>query len=124
MAGGALRPEVEEIRSRFEAYLAAPDRTLAAAYATQVDQGEAAALALAAHLPGALLLMDDGRGRAIAKAAGFRVIGTLGLLLKAKQAGLIPAIRPELDGLEKVGMFLGDALIRRALLAANEPREP
>jgi len=46
-----------------------------------------------------LLLVDERRGRRIAAAAGLAVMGLLGVVAKAKQAGLITAAKPVIDDL-------------------------
>ena len=53
---------------------------------------------------------------------GLSVIGTLGVLLKAKQAGLIPAVRPLLEMLQLEGFYVSDALLHFALVRANGAR--
>jgi uncharacterized protein len=60
----------------------APDPTLAA----RLDPGEAAAIPLAERL-GAALLVDDGAARIVARERGLHIVGTLGVLLSAKQRG-------------------------------------
>lgn len=54
-----------------------------------LDEGEAAAIALAASLRADLVLMDERKGVAVARAQGLRVTGTLGVLDMAAQRGLI-----------------------------------
>jgi predicted nucleic acid-binding protein len=63
---------------------AADDGDLAA-----LDDGERAAIVLAARLRAELILMDDRAGVAAARARGFAVTGTLGLLDRAARRGLI-----------------------------------
>jgi predicted nucleic acid-binding protein len=60
------------------------DPTLAA-----LDDGEQAAIALAAHLRADLILMDDRAGVAAARALGFSVTGTLGLLDRAARRHML-----------------------------------
>lgn len=91
---GARRPEVLSIEWNFSRAIQVPDIELEAAFRLQVDAGEAAALALAAHNRNACLLMDDARGRTLAELNNFRCIGTLGWLVRAKKAGLVSALRP------------------------------
>ena len=87
--------------------------------ALHVDAGEASAIAAAAEL-GCGVLMDDKAGRRMAKNFGLATIGTVGVLVLAKQKNLIPAIKPLLEQLTQTGYFLGDNLIAEALLAVGE----
>ncbi|OQA42177.1 MAG: hypothetical protein BWY52_02296 [Chloroflexi bacterium ADurb.Bin325] len=52
--------------------------------------------------PGSLLVLDDSLARRVAESLGLRFTGTLGLLLDAKHAGFIPAVRPLLDQLQEL----------------------
>jgi predicted nucleic acid-binding protein len=54
-----------------------------------LDDGERAAIALAVALKADLVLMDDRAGVAVARAKGFAVTGTLGLLDLAAQRQLL-----------------------------------
>ena len=54
-----------------------------------LDDGERAAIALAARLRAELLLMDERAGVAAARARGFEVTGTLGLLDRAARRGFV-----------------------------------
>ena len=60
----------------------------------RLDLGEAEAIALAMEVEASAVLLDEINGRETAKAAGFIVIGTLGLLVTAKQRGLVTEISP------------------------------
>jgi predicted nucleic acid-binding protein len=90
----------------------------------QIDVGEASAMVLAQHCAAeggaALLIIDDFRGRNAAQHAGMAMIGTTGLLLLAKQAGLAPVVKPLLLALRQQGYFLSQALIDNALHQAGE----
>src|SRR6266700_3502235 len=66
-----------------------PDRSSDNAVATALDEGEWAAIALAGAIGADLILMDDRDGVAIARAQGFAVTGTLGVLDLAAQRGLV-----------------------------------
>lgn len=55
-----------------------------------LHRGEAAAIALAAETPGAVLVIDDSDGRDAARRLDLRVTGTLGLIVEAKRRALIP----------------------------------
>lgn len=81
---------------------------------------EAEAIALAREHPGATLLMDERRGRRYAEALGIPIVGTAGLLVRAKQRGLIAEVRPLLDDLRAVGFWLSDPLYALVLALAGE----
>jgi len=69
---------------------------LISALKLSVDEGEAEAIALAYQLNWQIIL-DDRQARTVAKNMGISIIGTIGVLVKAKQAGTIPLIKPLLD---------------------------
>lgn len=86
---------------------------------TGLDAGELAAihLALALQCP---VLMDERLGRQVARRRGLTVIGSAGLLLGAKQRGLVPAVAPILDQWRQSGYFLSEAVIKAVLERAGE----
>lgn len=71
---------------------------LVAALRLVVDAGEAEAIALAGE-KSCLLISDDKQARSAAKRLGVSVIGTIGVLVQAKQNGIISGIKPILDDL-------------------------
>ncbi len=85
----------------------------------ELGEGEAAALALAAKL-GYGVLMDDLQGRSAASMLNLRVIGSVGVLILAKQRGLVPALAPLLETLRASGYYLSDALMQEALQRVGE----
>lgn len=86
-----------------------------------LDEGEAEAIVLAEELHADYLLMDEAAGRAVAIRCGLRVIGLLGLLLRAKDRGMIPAVAPLLHTLEReAGFWMTADLKRRVLEHAGE----
>jgi hypothetical protein len=90
----------------------APQRTeLVAAWRRELDLGEAESLAVAQELPGTTLLIDEKAGRAAATRAGLPVIGTLGVLTRAKRQGLVPEVTPLMDRLRfEFDFFVSDQL--------------
>jgi len=51
---------------------------------------------------------------------GMNKVGTVGILLKAKQVGLITEFRPEIERLQRQGFSLSQTMIDAALRQANE----
>jgi predicted nucleic acid-binding protein len=95
------------------------DATLARALRMQVDGGEAEAIALAKQL-GLRLILDDRRARAVARNLGLPLIGTVGILLRAKQARLVSHIKPIIDELERHEFFIAPELRVEVLRLAGE----
>lgn len=90
-----------------------------AAFRLLVDEGEAAAIALAQELACEVIL-DDLQARRLAARQGVPCIGLLGVMLRAKRAGKLTALRPLLDGLRANKFFISEALVAEALLLAGE----
>ena len=95
-------------------------REAAAASSRYLMTGEAEAFALAVEYDARLVLLDDNQGRRKAKEIGLTVKGTVGILLEAKQEGLIDVIKPLLIQLRDNGMHLSESLINNALQEADE----
>ena len=85
-----------------------------------LDAGEREAIALALGKTDPLLIVDDAAARTHAKTLGIPVTGTLGVLVKAKQVGLIAAIRPCLDLLDRAGFYVKADVRARILSLAGE----
>ena len=71
--------------------------------------------ALALETPDSISVLDDALARQVAGALHLRFTGTLGILIDAKRAGIIPAVRPLLDQLQSLG-FRVAAHTRAAVL--------
>jgi len=63
-------------------------------------------LALALETSDSVCILDDALARQVAKILQLRTTGTLGVLIDAKRAGLISAVRPFLDQLQSLGFRL------------------
>lgn len=86
----------------------------------RLGDGEWEAIALAIEVDAGAILIDDRPARRLAEAAGLTVIGTLGLVLQAKHAGIITSVRPELDKLLETSFYLGEQLYAQLLRMAGE----
>lgn len=77
--------------------------------------GETEVLALALESQGSLVVLDDALARRVAQRLALRLTGTLGVLLKGKQAGRIKELAPLLNQLERLHFHL-DAQTRESVL--------
>ena len=82
--------------------------------------GEREVISTAVDNPGSLALLDDALARQYAKDLKVRVTGTLGILLRAKQAELVKTIAPALDQLNALGFRASDATRLAVLRLAGE----
>ncbi len=86
----------------------------------KIDDGEIAVLSLAVIAPGSTVVLDDRAARAEADRLGIPKIGTLRLLLEAKELGIIPSVRTPLEQLRARGMRLADDVWNEVLSQAGE----
>lgn len=87
---------------------------------TQVDAGEASALALASEFLDVVLLLDDLKARKLAKQLNIKVTGTLGVIHKAKQMSVITRIKPLIDKLLLTDFRISETVIEELLKLNNE----
>src|SRR5206468_675669 len=88
---------------------------------TTLGLGEAEAIILAQELPSSLLLMDEAGGRAVAERMKLNLIGTTGILLRARKSGIIPRLKPVPDELvQQHGFRLSEKIYKDALREAGE----
>lgn len=88
--------------------------------AWDLGAGETAVLAIASTRSECICVLDDLAARNCAEVFQLPVIGTLGILLKAKAEGVIPRLLPEIDRLMIAGSLLSPAVIQKALSLAGE----
>jgi predicted nucleic acid-binding protein len=100
--------------------MAIEDMDLKKALKLTIDEGEAAAIVLALEQKADLVIMDDYDGRAMAKEYNLKVIGTIGILLKAKLEGKTISLKHDLDVLRMNGFWLGEELYSKLITEANE----
>jgi predicted nucleic acid-binding protein len=82
---------------------------------TDLGAGEREVLALGTETPDSLVILDDALARRYARLLNLTLTGTLGVVLKAKETGLLPAVAPVLDRLQKL-RFRMDPETRQAVL--------
>lgn len=99
----------------------ATDQGIVRLLETDLEQGEAEAIALAYEKGADVVLLDEHDARHAAKRLGLHVLGTVGVLMWARKAGRIPSLRLALDALrEDAGFRIGPALRAQALREVGE----
>jgi len=83
----------------------------------RLDAGEIATLALALERGIRDILMDERAGRAVAVSLGLRPSGLLGILIRAKREGYVPAVLPLLDRLQIEARFRVSDVLRAQIAA-------
>lgn len=87
---------------------------------TQVDKGEASALALAIETSDSTIIVNDYRARKVAEKLGINYTGTIGVIIKAKLKGIILSIKPLLAKIRQTEFRITDEIEQQALKEASE----
>ena len=88
--------------------------------AWNLGRGESQVIAHTEAFPSCRAVLDDLEARRCAQSMGLSVIGTLGVVLRAKRKGVIAEARPVIEHLRRVGLYASDALIEQALARLGE----
>jgi predicted nucleic acid-binding protein len=86
----------------------------------RLDAGEKQVVALAYERKASLVIIDERLGRAAARRLGLEVTGLVGVLVRAKETGLIPAVCPMLEEIRQRGYWLSDEILDMAAKLAGE----
>lgn len=116
-AGGAKR---EVSAATWIKTVAVRDRLAVEVLLDELDLGEAETIVLAREMGADWVLIDERKGRRKLVQLGLRKIGTLGILLKAKEVGLLPVIRPEVEQLQQRGFSISQLVVDSVLRQAGE----
>ena len=87
---------------------------------TNVDKGEASAIALAVELDDCLLIIDDLKGRNLAQALSIKITGTFGIIVEAKLSGQIASVKLYLEKIKRTNFHFSAELEKLILKKANE----
>lgn len=87
---------------------------------SEIGAGERAVISWAAAQRGFIAVLDDREARSIAQRLGVRILGTVGVVLRLKRAGLVSDVKSHLVQIKQVGGYMSDELFREALRSAGE----
>ena len=87
----------------------------------ELDAGEREAIALALSKQTTRGVLDEKRARKVAQSLKLNVIGTLGILILAKQNQIIPKVKPLLDAMMTEAQYwVNESLYDNVLQAVSE----
>lgn len=86
----------------------------------ELDRGEKQTIALALKEKDSLVIIDEKIGRNIAEYMGLKVVGTLGVLVKAKRLKMIDSFKDEVYCMLEAGIRYHQGLIERIILELGE----
>ena len=85
-----------------------------------LGKGETSVILLGIENPNCLLILDDRLARKVARNLDLRITGTIGILILAKENGIIKAIKPYLDKLSDIRFYLSKEHRNLILKKADE----
>lgn len=111
------KPQSNKLRQFLQGKVKQVDLTL-----TQLGLGlgELEAITLYKKLDADVLLIDDNRAKKYAFLNGVKVIGSLGILIKAKEQGHLDKVKPFLDEIQKSEVYISHKLIEKVLEICGE----
>jgi len=119
-AGGAAGIGVRELREAAWVEVIPLQDPSRANLIADLAPGEAEVIALAQERNADLVVIDERLARRHAERLGMRLTGTLGILLRAKQLGMVEAVAPLINQLRQGGIHLGDDVVSKVLRLAGE----
>jgi len=85
-----------------------------------LDKGESSAIALSLDFDNSIIIIDDLKARKIAERLNLRYSGTFGLILNAKQEGIIESVIPILEKIKKTNFRFNENLYNMVIEQAGE----
>ncbi|MEY4107029.1 MAG: hypothetical protein RL181_1371 [Bacteroidota bacterium] len=85
-----------------------------------IGMGEASSIALALEFDDSLLIIDEKKGRKVAVDLKIEIIGSLGVLIKAKEKGVIKSVKEILALIDKTNFRISQSIREKVLRASGE----
>ena len=86
----------------------------------KLDPGEREVIALALDNQGSRAILDDEAARLAAEELHLKITGTIGVIIKSKMTGLIPAIKPLIEKIRETDFRISETIILKALSETGE----
>ena len=119
-----ITPQVaQEIKITLPGWMkinAPSDEQMVSTLLKDLDEGEASSIALALEHKNSLLIIDEKDGRKVAISLNIPIIGTLAVLLEAKQKRLVGSFKECLNKLLNKGFRVSPQLIEKFLIESGE----
>jgi len=119
-AGRSLGVDLPELENLDWVTVQRPVSEIALPLVVNLGPGETEVLMLALEMREAVMVLDDALARQMAETLNLHLAGTLGLLVDAKKAGLVPEVRPLLDKLQALRFRLAPHTYAAVLRLAEE----
>jgi predicted nucleic acid-binding protein len=110
----------DQLRNYLQGKIISADLTTIIINAGGLGRGELEAMALYKQSGADYLLVDDKRARRVAKLNQIEITGSQGILLLAKQEGLISAVKPFIERLTDADIYIHERVVSRVLQLAHE----
>lgn len=120
IAGGKTQVGVKELESATWLRVMEIKDSTKVSLLHELDRGEAEVIILAQEQKVAEVIIDEKVARMQARILGLRVVGTLGLLLRAKKRGFIHEIRPLINKILEEGIYIHEDIVRGIVQQAGE----
>lgn len=88
--------------------------------AKDLGKGEASSITLALEFNDSLLIIDERKGRKVAEEMKIEIIGSLGVLIKAKEKGVIKSVKEILNLIDKTNFRISESIKEKVLKKASE----
>lgn len=116
----AGKPEAEKLQTYLSDKTVDIDLSDLIITANGLGAGELQAMALYKHLSAQHLLIDDQRAKKVASLNAIKAIGSLGVLLRAKEKGLIAEVKSYATVIQQSNLYLSNAVMKEVLRLAGE----
>ncbi len=120
LAGGEDCLEVRAVRAAVGIEVGVDAVVVKNVFAVALDLGEAAVIQMALDRGIDRVVLDERLGRKVAAQCGLCVTGTLGILLRAKRAGILSRLSPCVERMRQAGIRIAAPIVQSVLAEAGE----